>query len=53
MMLLTEGRFIKDFPGYVIYVGKTGANTLQNLRVYRLNADGDVDLTCAARAEFT
>jgi lipopolysaccharide export system permease protein len=55
MMLLTEGRFIKDFPGYVIYVGKkTGANNLQNLRVYRLNADGDVDLQFrAARAEFT
>jgi lipopolysaccharide export system permease protein len=55
MMLLTEGRFIKDFPGYVIYVGKkTGANSLQNLRVYRLNPDGDVDTQFrAARAEFT
>ena len=55
MMLLTEGRFIKDFPGYVIYVGKkTGANNRRNLRVYRLNADGDVDAQFrAARAEFT
>jgi lipopolysaccharide export system permease protein len=55
MMLLTEGRFIKDFPGYVIYVGKkTGTNNLQDLRVYRLNADGDVDVQFrAARAEFT
>jgi len=55
MMLLTEGRFIKDFPGYVIYVGKkTGTNNLENLRVYRLNAEGDVDVQFrAARAEFT
>ena len=43
-MLLSEGRYIKDFPGYVIYVGKkSGANQLQDVRICHLDTNGVAD----------
>ena len=44
MLLLTEGRYIKDFPGYVIYVGKkSGASQLRDVRICHLNTNGIAD----------
>jgi len=34
--LLEPNQFIKDFPGFVIYVGQAEGNTLRNLLVYQM-----------------
>jgi lipopolysaccharide export system permease protein len=37
-LLLTEGRFVRDFPGYIIYVGKKrGDEQLEQVIVYTLD----------------
>ncbi len=51
--LLSENQFVRDFPGYVIYVGKiTGHDTLRNLLVYIMdtNAAAAVETTNMLRA---
>ncbi len=35
--LLEEGRFIRDFPGYMIYVGKKNKNRVRDLIVYEID----------------
>ncbi len=41
--LLDEGRFIRDFPGYMIYVGKKRGNRVKDLIVYEINEmDGSI-----------
>jgi lipopolysaccharide export system permease protein len=43
-LVLTEGRFVKDFPGYIVYVGrKLTEEELQEVIIYTLNPDGEVD----------
>jgi lipopolysaccharide export system permease protein len=37
--LLEEGRFIRDFPGYMIYVGKKNGNRVRDLVVYEIDRD--------------
>ena len=37
--LLEEGRFIREFPGYMIYVGKKNKNRVRDLVVYELDRD--------------
>lgn len=37
--LLEEGRFISEFPGYMIYVGKKHKNRVRDLIVYELDSD--------------
>jgi lipopolysaccharide export system permease protein len=37
--LLEEGRFIRDFPGYMIYVGKKSRNRVRDLIVYEVDKD--------------
>jgi len=38
--ILSENQFVKDFPGYVIYVGKViGTNTLRNVLVYKMDTN--------------
>ncbi len=37
--LLAENQFIKDFPGYVIYVGSTHGNTLKNVVIYQMETN--------------
>ncbi|HEY6167799.1 MAG TPA: LptF/LptG family permease [Verrucomicrobiae bacterium] len=38
--LLTEQKFVKDFPGKVIYVGKIKGEELKDVIFYQLDADG-------------
>jgi lipopolysaccharide export system permease protein len=33
---LPEGRFIRDFPGYVFYIGKNNNGELENVLIYQL-----------------
>lgn len=37
--LLEEGRFIRDFPGYMIYVGKKNRNRVRDLIVYEVDRE--------------
>lgn len=37
--LLEEGRFIREFPGYMIYVGKKNKNRVRDLVVYQIDKD--------------
>jgi len=37
--LLAENQFIKDFPGYVIYVGSAHGNTLKNVVIYQMETN--------------
>lgn len=40
--LLEEKTYVKDFPGYVIYVGRKDRNVLEDITVYTLGASGQV-----------
>jgi lipopolysaccharide export system permease protein len=42
MALLEEGSYIRDFPGFVIYVAKKKENVLDDVTVYTLSDDGNV-----------
>jgi lipopolysaccharide export system permease protein len=44
---LPEDRFIDDFPGFVIYVGKIRGTNLSDIHLYRLK-DGEKDLDVRA-----
>jgi lipopolysaccharide export system permease protein len=37
--LLEEGRFMREFPGYMIYVGKKNKNRVRELIVYEVDED--------------
>ncbi len=37
--LLEEGRFIRDFPGYLIYIGNKHRNKVKDLVVYEIDKD--------------
>ncbi len=37
--LLEEGRFIREFPGYMIYVGKKNKNRVRDLVVYEVDKE--------------
>ncbi len=37
--LLEEGRFIRDFPGYMIYIGKKNQNRVRDLVVYEVDRE--------------
>lgn len=48
--LLEEGRFIREFPGYMIYVGRKNRNKVKDLIVYEVDkASGEI--TSTVRAE--
>ncbi len=47
--LLEEGRFIREFPGYMIYVGKKNKNRVRDLVVYEIDRETD-EVTGSIRA---
>lgn len=53
--LLDEGRFIRDFPGYMIYVGKKSGSGIEDLVFYELgDSAGDIERSIwAKRGEVT
>ena len=45
---IPEGRFIRDFPGYIFYVEKNRDGELHNVMIYRLESETNVDTTLHA-----
>jgi lipopolysaccharide export system permease protein len=45
---LPEGRFIRDFPGYIFYVGKNSGGDLENVMVFVLQNETNVTTTVRA-----
>ena len=45
---IPEGRFIRDFPGYIFYVEKNRGGALENVMIYRLQNETNVDTTLHA-----
>lgn len=46
--LLSEGRFVKDIPGYIIYVGKIDGDKIYDVLISRLNSEGSIVATIMA-----
>jgi lipopolysaccharide export system permease protein len=42
MALIKEGTYIKDFPGYVIYVGRKKENVIEDVMLYTLDESNNV-----------
>jgi lipopolysaccharide export system permease protein len=50
---LPEGRFIRDFPGYIFYVEKNRGDNLQGVMIYKLENGTNVETTLRApRGQF-
>ena len=47
--LIEEGRFIKDFPGLMIYVGRKNGNIVKDVVAYELADDGQIKRSVRAR----
>lgn len=47
---LPEGRFIRDFPGYIFYVEKNRGGRLEGVMIYRLQNETNVDTTLRAQS---
>ncbi len=47
--LLEEGRFINDFPGLMIYIGRKNGNIVKDVVAYELNKKGGVKRSVRAR----
>jgi lipopolysaccharide export system permease protein len=45
---LPEGRFIRDFPGYIFYVGKNDGGLLKNVMIYKVEDETNVVATVRA-----
>jgi lipopolysaccharide export system permease protein len=41
--LIVEGRFVKDFPGYIIYVGRAKGERLRDVLIYKLSPEERVE----------
>ncbi len=41
--MLTENRFIDDFPGFVVYVGKVSGEHLSDVLIYTLDSEGKIE----------
>jgi len=47
--LLEEGRFIRDFPGLMIYVGRKNGTAVKDVVAYELDKKGDVKRSVRAK----
>jgi lipopolysaccharide export system permease protein len=47
---LPEGRFIRDFPGYIFYVDKNNGGNLKDVMVFVLENESNVSMTITAPA---
>jgi lipopolysaccharide export system permease protein len=47
-MQLPEGRFVRDFPGYIFYTEKNNEGSLENVMVLKLENESNVSLTITA-----
>lgn len=47
--LLDEGRFITDFPGLMIYVGRKNGNIVKDVVAYELNKKGGISRSIRAK----
>ena len=47
--LLEEGRFINDFPGLMIYIGRKNGNVVKDVVAYELNNQGSIKRNIRAR----
>ncbi len=47
--LLEEGRFINDFPGLMIYVGRKNGNVVKDVLAYELNDKGHIKRSIRAK----
>lgn len=47
--LLEEGRFINDFPGLMIYVGRKNGNTVKDVVAYELADNGQIKRSVRAK----
>ncbi len=45
---IPEGRFVRDFPGYIFYTEKNDGGRLENVMIYRLQNETNVDTTVHA-----
>jgi lipopolysaccharide export system permease protein len=45
---LPEGRFIRDFPGYIFYVGKNSGGNLQDVTIYQFENETNGETTLRA-----
>jgi len=45
---LPEGRFIRDFPGYIFYTEKNNRGRLENVMIFKLENETNVSLTVTA-----
>lgn len=50
---LVENRFISDYPGWVIYIGKRKGDTLENVLLYQYEGGERIRRTRAPRAKIT
>jgi lipopolysaccharide export system permease protein len=51
--LIVQDRFMDDFPGFVVYVGGKDGADLQDVRIYELNSEGQMQRRMhAARAKL-
>ncbi|MCU0856892.1 MAG: LptF/LptG family permease [Pontiellaceae bacterium] len=48
--LLEEGRFIRDFPGLMIYVGRKNGTSVSDVVAYELDKEGNVKRSVRARS---
>ncbi|NQU10533.1 YjgP/YjgQ family permease [bacterium] len=49
LALIEAGTYLRDFPGYVLYVGRKKANVLEDITVYMLDGQGRVVSSLRAR----